>query len=157
MNRGTLVLVLVSLLLMSACLVYPQAKPPAGPEYLTVQDVEKITGLHGLKIVPPDPSKGAGSDLNFADPDGNLVVMVQRRLSSDMLYTQTQKMNGVVKAEIAGVGDAAFSGPARDPQYFISFKKGKGSGSVATFFGAKGTRLTLDQVKQIAQLIASGM
>lgn len=158
MNRWTLMLVVVFLLLLSVSLVYPQAKPTAGPGFLTVQDVEKITGLHGLKIVPYNPSKGAGGDLNFADQDGKLVVMVQRMLFSDELYTQTKKMKGVVKAEIAGVGDAAFSGPANDPQYFISFKKGKGSGSVATFLVLTGgTRLTLDQVKRIAQLIASGM
>jgi hypothetical protein len=154
MNRCTPVV--VSVLLLSASLVYPQAKV-SGPGYMTVKDVENATGLHGLSIVPRDPAKGAGGDLNFADQDGKLVVMVQRMLSSDALYTQTRRMKGVVKAEIAGVGDVAFSGPANDPQYFISFRKGKGSGSVATFFGAKGTRLTLDQVKRVAQLIASGM
>jgi hypothetical protein len=157
MKRWTLMLVVVSLLGLTASLVYPQAKPAAPPGYLTVNDVEKITGLHGLKIVPYNPSKGAGGDLNFADQDGKLVVMVQRMLFSDALYTETKKMKGVVKAEIAGVGDAAFSGPANNPQYFISFKKGKGSGSVASFLTLTGTRLTLDQVKKIAQLVASGM
>jgi hypothetical protein len=157
MNRWMLMLVVASLLLLSASPVCPQAKPTAGSGFLTVQDVEKITGLHGLKIVPYDPSKGAGGDLNFADQGDKLVVMVQRMLSSDMLYTQAKKMKGFVKADVAGVGDAAFSGPASNPQYFISFKKGKGSGSVATFLDLKGPRLTLDQVKQIAQKIASGM
>jgi hypothetical protein len=157
MKRWTLMLIVVSLLWLTASLLYPQAKPIATPGYVTVNDVEKITGLHGLKIVPRDPSKGAGGDLNFADQDGKLVVMVQRMLFSDALYAETQKMKGVVKAEIAGVGDAAFSGPANNPQYFISFKKGKGSGSVASFLTLTGTRLTLDQIKKIAQLVASGM
>ena len=42
-------------------------------------------------------------------------------------------------------------------QYFVSFKKGKGSGTVATFLSFTGTLLPMDQVKKVAQQIASGM
>ena len=157
MHRWLTVLFAFTTLFLSASMVFSQTKAAPGGQYLTVQDVEKITGLQGVKIVPPDASKGAGGDLNFANKDGKLILMVNRDLHSDMFYTQTKNMQGTVKAEITGVGDAAFIGPAGNLQYFISFKKGKGSGSVATFLTFTGTLLPMDQVKKVAQLIVAGM
>ena len=83
--------------------------------------------------------------------------MVNRNLSSDMFYSQTKNMKDTVKADITGLGDAAFIGPAGMLQYFVSFKKGKGSGTVSTFLTFTGTLLPMDQVKKIAQQIAAGM
>ncbi|MGA2476727.1 MAG: hypothetical protein ABSF73_08920 [Terriglobia bacterium] len=157
MHRWLTILFVFTLFVMSASTVFSQTKAASGAQYLTVQDVEKITGLHGVKLVPADPSKGAGGDLNFADKDGKLILMVQRMLNSDALYSQTKNMNGTVKADIQGVGDAAFTGPAGALQYFVSFRKGKGSGTAATFLTFTGTLLPLDQVKKVAQQIASGM
>jgi hypothetical protein len=157
MHRWLTILFVFTMLALSASMVFSQTKAAPGAQYLTVQDVEKITGLYGVKIVPPDASKGAGGDLNFADKDGKLLLMVNRNLYSDMLYTQTKNMKDTVKADISGVGDAAFIGPAGNLQYFISFKKGKGSGTVSSFLGFTGTLVPMDQVKKVAQLIAAGM
>jgi len=157
MHRYLTVLFVFILLVSSASLAFAQTKPAPGAQFLTVQDVEKITGLHGIRLVPYDPSKGAGGDLNFATQDGKLLLMVQRMPYSDMLYSQAKKTQGMVKADVTGVGDAAFTGPAGNPQYFINFKKGKGSGSVASFLDFKGPRLSLDQLKKVAQQVASGM
>jgi hypothetical protein len=157
MHRWLTVLFVVTMLAVSASMVFAQAKAAPGGQYLTVQDVEKITGLQGVKIVPPDASKGAGGDLNFANKDGKLILMVNRSLSSDMFYSQTKTMKDTVKEEIQGVGDAAFIGPAGNLQYFVSFKKGKGSGTVSTFLTFTGTLLPMDQVRKVAQKIASGM
>ena len=157
MYRWLTILFVFTLFVMSASTVFSQTKPASGAQYLTVQDVEKITGLRGVKLVPPDPSKGAGGDLNFADKNGTLILMVNRMLNSDMLYSQTKNMKGSVKADISGIGDAAFTGPAGTLQYFVSFKKGKGSGTVSTFLTFTGTQLPQDQVKKVAQQIVSGM
>ena len=157
MHRWLTVLFVFTTLTLSASTVFSQTKAAPGGQYLTVQDVEKITGLHGVKLVPPDASKGAGGDLNFADKDGKLILMVNRNLSSDMFYSQTKNMKDTVKADITGLGDAAFIGPAGNLQYFVSFKKGKGSGTVSTFLTFTGTQLPMDQVKKVAQLVASGM
>jgi hypothetical protein len=157
MHRWLTVLFVFTMLALSASMVFSQTKPAPGAQYLTVQDVEKITGLQGVKLVPRDPSKGAGGDLNFANKDGKLILMINRNLSSDMLYSQTKNMKGAVKEDIQRVGDAAFTGPAGNYPYFVSFKKGKGSGTVSTFLGFTGTLLLLDQVKKVAQQIASGM
>jgi len=157
MHRYVTVLLVFTTVVLSASMAFSQTKAAPGGQYLTVQDVEKITGLHGVKLVPPDASKGAGGDLNFADKDGKLILMVNRNLSSDMFYSQTKKMKDTVKADITGLGDAAFIGPAGTLQYFVSFKKGKGSGTVSTFLTFTGTVLPMDQVKKVAQQIVSGM
>jgi hypothetical protein len=157
MHRWLRVLFVFTLLVLNASMAFSQPKPASGAQYLTVQDVEKITGLQGVKLVPPDASKGAGGDLNFANKDGKLILMVNRSLSSDMFYSQTKNMKGAVKEEIQGVGDAAIIGPPGNYPYFLAFKKGKGSGTVSTFLGFTGTLLTIDQVKKVAQQIASGM
>lgn len=157
MHRYVTVLLVFTVVVLSASMVFSQTKAAPGGQYLTVQNVEKITGLHGVKLVPPDASKGAGGDLNFADKDGKLILMVNRNLSSDMFYSQTKNMKDTVKADITGLGDAAFIGPAGMLQYFVSFKKGKGSGTVSTFLTFTGTVLPMDQVKKVAQQIVSGM
>jgi hypothetical protein len=157
MHRWLTVLFVFTLLALSASMVFSQTKAAPGGQYLTVQDVEKITGLRGVKLVPRDPSKGAGGDLNFANKDGKLILMVNRSLSSDGFYSQTKNMKGAFKEDIQGVGDAAFIGPPGNYPYFVAFKKGKGSGSVATFSGDTAMLLTIDQVKKVAQQIAAGM
>jgi hypothetical protein len=157
MYRWLTVLFVFILLGSSASAAFSQTKPASGAQYLTVQDVEKITGLQGVKLVPPDPSKGAGGDLNFANKDGKLILMVNRNLSSDMFYSQTKNMKGAVKEDIQGVGDAAFIGPPGNYPYFVAFKKGKGSGTVSSFLGFTGPLIPIDKVKKVAQQIASGM
>jgi hypothetical protein len=46
-------------------------------DYLTAADIEKVSGLTGVKSIPRDPGKGAGGNLNFSASDDNLIVMVQ--------------------------------------------------------------------------------
>ena len=157
MHRWLTVLFVFAMFVLNASSAFSQTKPAPGAQYLTVQDVEKITGLQGVKLVPPDPSKGAGGDLNFANKDGKLILMVNRNLRSDMLYTQTKNMKGAFKEDIQGVGDAAFTGPPGNYPYFVAFKKGKGSGTVSTFLTFTGTVLPMDQIKKVAQQIVSGM
>ena len=123
MHRWLTVLFVFTLFVMSASTVFSQTKPASGAQYLTVQDVEKITGLHGVKLVPADPSKGAGGDLNFANKDGKLILMVQRMpLFRYALFTNQ-------KHERCGEGRHRRGGRCRiyrtggHLQYFVSFKK----------------------------------
>jgi hypothetical protein len=156
MYRWLTVLFVFTVFVSSASVAFSQTKAASGAQYLSVQDVEKITGLQGVKLVPPDPSKGAGGDLNFANKDGKLILMVNRSLSSDAFYSQTKKSSGGFK-DIQGVGDAAFIGPPGNYPYYVAFKKGKGSGTVTTFPGDTAMLLTIDQLKRVAQKIASEM
>lgn len=43
-------------------------------DVLTVADVEKATGLTGIKTVAKNPMKGAGGELNFATADDKVVI-----------------------------------------------------------------------------------
>ncbi|MDP2300535.1 MAG: hypothetical protein Q8M55_07465, partial [Actinomycetota bacterium] len=53
------------------------APPPVDPSaLLTPADVEQVTGLTGLSVVPYDPAVGAGGDVNIADETGQLVAML---------------------------------------------------------------------------------
>ena len=70
----TVLFIFTLLVLMSAPVAVTQRKAAPEAQFLTVQDVEKITGFHGVKIVPADASKGAGGDLNFANSNGDLIL-----------------------------------------------------------------------------------
>jgi hypothetical protein len=141
-------------LVLLIILASPVAAQTSASKYITVQDIEKLTGLKGLKEVPYDPKKGAGGDLNFADKDGNMVLMTQKSASL-MFYDPTKVPKKYVKGDLTGIGDAAFYGPADPPQYYINFKKGSRSGAVATFLNFKTgkTYLSMDQLKEVAKFV----
>ncbi len=46
-------------------------------KYLTGADIEKVTGMKGVKLIPAGSVAGAGGDLNFADASGELILMIQ--------------------------------------------------------------------------------
>ena len=153
MRRGLSTLLAVSVLFLLAAATTP-AQKPAG-DYITIQDMEKVTGLTGLKVAPSDPSKGAGGDHNFADSAGNLVLMTQK-MSGRTMYEGNKKMKSYVKGPVPGVGDEAFNGPPGDYPYFLFFLKGDTSVSLATYFGKGGkTRISMEKLIELAKLIAS--
>lgn len=79
-------------------------------KYLTVADIQKVTGLTGIKQVPRDPKKGAGGHLNFADGKGNMILLASFLTSEEFDFYKSEE--GLVKEKIPGLGDEAFSGPA---------------------------------------------
>lgn len=154
MRKALLALVVAIVLLSAALSVFAAAGPY--DRYLSVVDVQRLTGLQGVKQVPRDPSKGAGGDLNFAVGNDRLILMVL--FSGVSNYEPSKAQKGYFKSAVAGVGEAAFCGPAADPQYILVFKKKTYCVSVSTYFnfGAKPpTMLTMDQLIAIAKLVAS--
>lgn len=126
-------------------------------KYLTSADVEKISGMKGIKTVPRDPSKGAGGDLNFADADGKLVIMVN--FSGNSIYEKSKQQKGIFKSDVKGVGEEAFSGPSTGPEYLLVFRKGVHCVTLSTFFNiggpsSKPTMLTKEQLIEIGKGIA---
>jgi hypothetical protein len=120
---------------------------------LTVADVEKVSGLSGVKLVPADPAKGAGGDLNFAGPEGKLLLMV--RFSTASLY-DSLKTGSTFHALVSGVGDEAFDAPPGQVQYVLYVKQGAKAVSITTYASSSkpyGPRLTMDQLKAIANVI----
>jgi hypothetical protein len=144
-------------LLVVLCLVGASARvwTQAADPRLTVADVEKVSGLSGVKLVPPDPSKGAGGDLNFAGPEGKLLLMV--RFANATLYDSVKK-GSTFHALVPGVGDEAFDAPPGPSQYVLYVKEGAKAMSITAYASTTkpyGPRLTMDQLKAIATIILS--
>ncbi len=132
---------------------------------INAADVEKATGLAGVKQVPRDKAapgytenKLLTGDLNFIRADGQPILMVQFRPA--FVYEEFKGDAAYNKAPVAGVGSDAFSSPVYPPQYAINFLKGNYYAVVTTHLDptdkAK-TLLTFDQLTALAKLIASRM
>ena len=132
----------------------PQAANPSAQKLLTIADVEAVTGVKGVKLVPKDPKKGAGGDVNFAKPDGSLLVMLIA--APGTMYDAWKSQSGAFNASVSGVGDEAFIGPANVTPYVLFFRKGKNSASISSFLNSDmKPLLTQDQIKALAKLVAS--
>lgn len=132
----------------------PQAASSAD-KLLTISDVEAATGVKGLKLVPKNPAKGAGGDLNFAKPDGSLLVMAIFGPAS--LFKQWKAQPGFAGASVMGIGDEAFTGSAGSTPYAIFLRKGDHAASISSFLNTADMKplLSQDQLKTLAKTVAS--
>jgi len=126
-------------------------------KYLSISDVEKVTSMTGLKLVPRDhKSKVLTGDLNFVDSDGQPVLIVQFRPL--FVYEKWKSDGGSFKAPISGLGEDAFMGPAFDPQFFVDFRKGDHTIVVSTVISSDDmmqTVLPMENLIEIGKIIAS--
>jgi len=135
---------------------------------LTTADVEKASGLSGVKTVARGSQTGAGGDLNFVGPNGKLVLMVN--FGDQQLYNKARNQKEIKVGDktypmelfahaVTGVGDEAFASPPGKVQYVIYARKGNNAISVSTYFPGAGENvkpvLSEPQLIQIAQLIFS--
>jgi hypothetical protein len=126
-------------------------------DYLTAADIEKVSGITGVKLVPKDPSKGAGGNLNFAAADDNLIVMVQIVSKS---YYEGFKEVCKENSEIKGLGDQAMSGATFPgyPENMVAFTKGNTCIALVVFGNMKEigkNMLTIEQTSELAKIISS--
>jgi hypothetical protein len=134
----------------------------AGGQYdhiISAADVEKATGLTGVKQVPREKlNKFRNGDLNFVMKDDRPILMVQFRPL--FLYDQMKADPGYFKTAVPGVGGAAFTSPAFAPQFSVNFIKGGHFAIVTTHVDPKDrtkTVLTMDQVIAVSKLVAAKM
>jgi hypothetical protein len=154
------------LVLAFAAVVSAQA---TSDKRLTTTDVEKVSGVTGVKLVPRGSQVGAGGDLNFARPDGKLLLMVNFGPAALYMKAKTQKEIEVGGQKypmelfahaVPGVGDEAFASPPGKVQYVIYARKGNNAITVSTYYPPGGGEaakplLTEAQLKQVAQIIFS--
>jgi hypothetical protein len=122
---------------------------------LTGADIEKITGMRGIKLIPPGSVAGANGDLNFADSSGELILMVQ--------ITDAKNYAGFrakyAKGSFMGVGDEAVLGAVMPgmSDNMLAFKKGTRCVVLTSFadFVKQKVYLTVDQLTALGKLIAS--
>jgi hypothetical protein len=131
-----------------------------GPALLTADDVAKVTGLSGVALVPPDASKGAGGDLNFALPDGRMILLVTFLDTNG--YNQSKSIPDIYGGEVKGVGDQAFIGKVMGMESILDFRKGARGAGLSSFIdtdhGWPGKPyVSQQQLRQLAALMLSRM
>jgi len=126
---------------------------------ISAADVEKITGLTGVKQVPREQlNKFRNGDLNFVLGNDQPILMVQFRPS--FIFDQMKSDSGYFKAIVPGIGEEAFTSPSFDPQFSINIRKGQYMAVVTTHVDAKDKTkvvLKMDQLNALAKLVASRM
>lgn len=146
-----------------ALLVAAAASAQTPDRRLTTADVEQATGLKPVHLVAPGSIPGAGPGLNFATADNKMLVMVN--FGPDTLYTRAKNQKEMEvagkkypmelhHADLPGIGDEAFDSPPGPMQYVIYLRKGKNAASINTFLQAGKPRLSMDQLKAIAKIVA---
>jgi hypothetical protein len=124
-------------------------------KYLTAADVEKITGIKGVNLIPRGSVAGAAGDLNFSDASGELILMVQ---FTDAKNYESFK-NKYPKGAVSGVGNQAVQGALMPgmPDNLLVFTKGAHCIALTAFgdFIKKKVYLTTDQLIALGKLIAS--
>ena len=124
-------------------------------KYLTPADVEKATGMGGVRLIPRGSAAGAGGDLNFADGSGELVLMVQFTDAKNFAAFKAKYAKGAV----SGVGDQAFEGGSMPgmADNLVAFSKGTHCVVLTAFadFVNKKVYLTVDQLTALGKVIAS--
>lgn len=124
-------------------------------DLLTIGDVEKVSGLTGIKTVEKGAMDGAGGDVNFVTSEGKLVLIAS---FYDGAGFDTLKDTPNYREPLAGLGDAAFVGPSKDIMetlYEVGVKKGDHGALLVTFFKtlSQDTMLTMDQLKELAGIV----
>lgn len=140
------------------------APPLAHDKLLTVADVETVSGIKGLKMVPRPPvlPPRVLDLLTFAKGDGTVVFGAM--VADASLYQVLKTSEGTFLSDVSGLGDEAFEGPADSPLGHgkptgITVRKGNRCFSLTSWRDIDGARLylTMDQVRELAKIAVSRM
>lgn len=152
--RKSLSLILALILLFTA---FAYAAGQASERLLTANDVEQVTGLQGIKLIPRNPVLGAGGDLNFSLQDNTMILTVAIEDSS--MYERWKGEEGFFHEAVPGIGDEAFNGPSFGKyRYVLIFRKGKTAVSLSSFFNmqAQGEPyLNQEKLQALAKIMIS--
>ena len=130
---------------------------PDKSDYLTVADVEKVSGVQGIQVVSYNPCIGAGGDINFALSDGTMFLLAQNQ--PDSLFEEWRKGENFFNEPIANLGDEAYSAPGSfDYQYIVCCLKKPYAVGVSSFFNeSEGGKpyFTQEQLIELTRIILS--
>ena len=127
-------------------------------KFITAADIEKITGLGGVKSIQRDPSRGAGGDLNFVTREDKLIAMIQ--IVSIVNYEAYKQY--YFKDTVNGLGDEAMKGATMKgiPENLLVFKKGDRCIALTSFMNMDDmskNMLSIDQMTSLAKIMESRM
>jgi hypothetical protein len=140
---------------LGCCLAFTAFAQNPTEKYLTGTDIDKVTGMKGVKLIPRMSVAGAGGDLNFADASGELILMVQ--ITDAKNYDGFKKK--YAKGAVSGVGDQAFQGAILPgmPDNVLAFTKGSRCFVLTAFgdFVKNKVYLKIDQLAALGKLMAA--
>ena len=146
--------IVIGVCLASLCTV-AQAQQTDQKELLTVQDVEAVTGIAGITLVPRSSQMGAGGDLNFGLADKTLILTVA--IQDAAMYDEWKSQEGFFHEPVADLGDEAFRGPSfGEYRYTLIFRKGEKAIALSSFFNIEAGGkpfLTQEQLGEIARTV----
>ena len=123
---------------------------------LTIADIEKVSGVSGIKLVDKGSLPGAGGNLNFALNDKMYAMFV---IADMNVYDQWKTGEKYVHEKLSGIGDEAYSAPEGPVQFIVFFREGNNVASVSSFvnFETGDTYLSLEQLSDLARIVAARM
>ncbi|MHB9149512.1 MAG: hypothetical protein ACYC33_05410 [Thermoleophilia bacterium] len=125
---------------------------------LTPEDVQAETGLADVRRAGRNPERRLGGDLNFVGVDGTplLMVVVQPEASYEEWKADTDSF----RDELEGLGEAAFTGPARtmnEAPYLVVLRAEGRTIGLLTYDDPDsegwGNMITMDQLQALARVI----
>ncbi len=138
----------------------PAATPAApvkgsGTSALTVADVEKVSGLTGIKQVAAGQPLPSGAQVAFTRADGSLLVWAAFShplgFSGVRSATRMNTTSVDVYTEVPGIGDAAFeTGPKATTPNFLAAMRGKAE--VYLWLDKANPGLNQQQLRDLAKL-----
>ena len=123
---------------------------------LTIADVQSVGKMTGLKLIPYDPSKGAGGDLNFARADGNMALLVQFQTMDAKRWEKNKAaQKNYIRGPVAGLGDEAFDGPPGNFPYALTIRKGNRVIALSSFLDTNTGKFifSMEQLTALAKII----
>ena len=125
---------------------------PQFAKFITVADIERVTGLKGVNIVPKSPD--SDDDLTFASQDGKVILAATFLPASAFAGAKSSKAG--MKSPLSGVGDEAFVGPASGPLYILVFRKAAYTVILNTELeGTTRARIPIEKLTEIAKIVSS--
>ncbi len=148
-------------------LTFAIAAAAAAPATVTPADIEKVTGLKGVHLVPATaPGSVPGRD-NYADASGKIVLWFQSipgPLFARAKVQPAKVMNGMevepklFHAAVAGLGEEAFDSPDGRQQHALYVRKGDSAfGLISNVDRAGKPLVSMEQLKALASTILSRM
>lgn len=124
--------------------------------FLTVEDVERISGLKRIRQIPFHPMLFLGSELNFVSESGHKILCVDFFEAKQFgIYKRMSSRSSL--ALFNGLGDEACAGhDPIDNSSLLLFRKGDNAvlmNSVAAEHASAG--LNLEQLIQIGEVVAA--
>ncbi len=126
---------------------------------LTVEDVEKASGLRNVNKVPYHPSKFMGGDLNFVNDRGEKILCVVFSKASQFAQFKSSITEEDSTTGAAGVGDEAFAGSSSTGRatHVLAFRKGDHAAFLIAPapVGEREIRLTPSQLVAVGKIIST--